>query len=278
MNALLPGITVDIDTIIHALDSRVKLLSAILLSWSLFLFPHYAQMIFFISFIFILFKIARVNFYNIFQTVKIIFPVILILGFVSIFFTQGKALFTSPKLSFYNITLGSVIITQEGLLALIPQTYALVFSVIIAGFFSYTTSSIALSQAFEWFFAPLQIIKIPVRDISMAITIAFRFVPIFIDEIDIITKAQSARGINFNKGNSIQKLFALIPLFVPLFVQAVIRAEELALAMQVRGFTSGQKRKLNRLKPLRFSLKDLIAIFILISYFLLQYFLGILLV
>ena len=97
-----------------------------------------------------------------------------------------------------------------------------------------TTTPNQLTDAMEKLMHPLTKIKVPVHEISMMMSIALRFIPILLEETDKIMKAQMARGADFESGNLIKKIKAMIPLLVPLFVSAFRRANDLAMAMEAR--------------------------------------------
>ena len=103
----------------------------------------------------------------------------------------------------------------------------------------------------------MKVIKIPVHEISMMMSIALRFIPILIEETDKIMKAQMARGAGFESGNIIQKAKAMVPLLVPLFISAMRRATDLAMAMEARCYHGGEGR--TKLKPLKYKKIDIIA-------------------
>ena len=103
----------------------------------------------------------------------------------------------------------------------------------------------------------LKVIKIPVHEISMMMSIALRFIPILIEETDKIMKAQMARGADFESGNIVQKAKAMVPLLVPLFISAMRRATDLAMAMEARCYHGGEGR--TKLKPLKYKKIDIIA-------------------
>ena len=104
-------------------------------------------------------------------------------------------------------------------------------------------------------------IRVPVHEIAMMMSIALRFIPILLEETDKIMKAQMARGADFESGNLIKKVKAMVPLLVPLFVSAFRRANDLALAMEARCYHGGEGR--TQMKPLRYQRRDGIAYFIL---------------
>ena len=124
---------------------------------------------------------------------------------------------------------------------------------------TYTTSPIALTDAMELLLNPLKKIKVPVHELSMMMCIALRFIPTLIEETDKIMSAQKARGADFESGNLIEKVKALIPILVPLFISAFRRADELATAMECRCYRGGEGR--TKMKLLRYKRQDFLAYF-----------------
>ena len=115
----------------------------------------------------------------------------------------------------------------------------------------------ALTDAIENLFRPLSRIHLPVHEFAMMMTIALRFIPTLIEETEKIMNAQKARGADFESGNLIKKIKAMIPLLVPLFVSAFRRANDLAMAMEARCYRGGAGR--TRMKQLVFTKNDIIA-------------------
>jgi energy-coupling factor transport system permease protein len=110
----------------------------------------------------------------------------------------------------------------------------------------------------------LKIFKVPVHDIAMMMSIALRCIPMLVEETDKIMKAQMARGADFESGNLIKKVKSLIPLLVPLFVSAFRRANDLAMAMEARGYRGGDGR--TKMKPLKYHANDEVAYLVLFVY------------
>ena len=130
---------------------------------------------------------------------------------------------------------------------------------------TYTTSPIALTDAIESLLSPLKLIKLPVHEFSMMMTIALRFIPTLIEETDKIMSAQKARGADFSSGGLIKRAKALLPVLVPLFISAFRRADELAVAMECRCYRGGKGRtKMTRrtLRPYDFILVIFFGAFI----------------
>ena len=111
---------------------------------------------------------------------------------------------------------------------------------------------------------PLGKLHVPVHEVAMMMSIALRFIPILLEETDKIMKAQIARGADFESGNLIKKAKSLVPLLVPLFISAFRRANDLAMAMEARGYHGGEGR--TKMKPLIYQNRDRIAYLILLAY------------
>ena len=131
---------------------------------------------------------------------------------------------------------------------------------LISGTFllTYTTSPISLTDGLESLLNPLKAIRLPVHELSMMMCIALRFIPTLIEETDKIMSAQKARGADFENGSLLQRVKALVPILVPLFISAFRRADELATAMECRCYQGGEGR--TKMKLLRFSYFDFVAL------------------
>ena len=195
-------------------------------------------------------------------------PLAMILVFTSvlnIFFTQGETVLVS----FWRIQ-----ITLEGVFRAIMMLSRI--TMLIAGTFllTYTTSPISLTDGLESLLNPLKAMKVPVHELSMMMCIALRFIPTLIEETDKIMSAQKARGADFEYGKLMERVKALIPILVPLFVSAFRRADELATAMECRCYHGGDgrtKMKLLRYKRLDFEAYG-IGVILLCLVFVLRHF------
>ena len=129
---------------------------------------------------------------------------------------------------------------------------------------TYTTTPNALTDGLEKMLGWMKKIHVPVHEFAMIMSIALRFVPILVEELDKIMKAQTARGIDFKEGNLFVRLKKLMPIMVPLFVSAVRRSNELALAMDARCYHGGEGR--TKMKPLQYQRNDYIAYIFVMFY------------
>ena len=121
-----------------------------------------------------------------------------------------------------------------------------------------TTSPINLTNGIEGLLSPLKIIKVPAHEIAMMMSIALRFIPTLVDETDKIMKAQKARGADFETGNLLRRVKALIPILIPLFINAFTRADDLALAMEARGYKGDRGR--TKFKELHYKKNDVFVL------------------
>lgn len=171
-------------------------------------------------------------------------PLLFILIFtavINIFFFKGDTLLVEWRfIHIYKEGLINAVLMIVRLISLIAGTSVLL---------TYTTSPLELTDAIESLFSPLKKIKVPVHEFAMMMTIALRFIPTLIEETDKIISAQKARGADFESGNLIRRVKALLPIIVPLFVSAFRRADELAEAMECRCYRGGEGRtKMKQMK------------------------------
>ena len=135
--------------------------------------------------------------------------------------------------------------------------------IVLASLLTFTTSPLKLTDATEKLLSPLRKIGVPAHELAMMMTIAIRFVPTLIEETDKIIKAQKSRGLDFESGNFIKRLKAMVPILVPLFLSSFRRADELALAMEARCYRGGEGR--THMKELHLTRLDFFAsIFVVI--------------
>ena len=129
---------------------------------------------------------------------------------------------------------------------------------------SLTTSPIELTDAIEALLNPLRKIKFPVHEMALMLSIALRFIPTLMDEAEKIMMAQKSRGVEFNSGSLLARVKAIIPLLIPLFISAFKRAEDLAIAMEARGYHGGEGRTKYRI--LKWEARDTLLILIMVCY------------
>ncbi len=253
MNLLLPGMYFAADTALHRLDPRVKMGAAMVLMVLPFAARHPLGHLLTVGLVVLAAALSRAPWRALLGTLRTVFWLGLFMFFFYFFTTPGRPL----------VALGGVAVTLEGLLAGTMQVYRLCLLAVVAALLTYTTSPLQLTHGLEAMLSPLAHLGFPVRELGMVLTIALRFVPTFFEEIETLSRAQKARGVDMAAGPPWQRIRNMVPVFVPLFLSAVRRAEELAVAMEARGFRSQPHR--TRLYRLALSRADGVAALVVLA-------------
>lgn len=236
-----------VDSKIHRLDPRVKILISFLYLISLFIVEDIRVFGLVTIFLMTIIKISKVPANYILRGLKPIFLIIIFAFTINLFMTPGDPIFTY----------GFLTITLQGVYQATFMVLRLVYLIIGTSLLTLTTSPIALTDGIEHLLNPYKKIGLPAHELAMMMTIALRFIPTLLTETDKIMKAQMARGADFESGNVFNRAKALIPLLVPLFISAFRRADELAMAMEARCYRGGENR--TRMKVLKYQSGDIFA-------------------
>lgn len=233
---------------IHLMDPRTKLIMLVVYIVALFSAGSWVSyglcLVFLISSI----AISTIPAKSIVRGMKPLVMILAFTGILNLFFTVGETVL----IQFWIIT-----ITLEGVVRAIFMTSRILMLITGTFLLTYTTSPISLTDGLEALMNPLKKIKVPVHELSMMMCIALRFIPTLIEETDKIMSAQKARGADFENGKLMERVKALVPILVPLFISAFRRADELATAMECRCYQGGDGR--TKMKLLRYGRYDFIA-------------------
>jgi len=156
------------------------------------------------------------------------------------------------------VRLGPLDISREGVERAAYLSLRLIVLVVAGSLLTLTTPPVALTDGLAWLGRPLRKLHLPTEELALMVTIALRFIPTLLAELDTIMRAQRARGADFSRGGPLRRARALVPLLVPLFVSAFRRADELALAMEARCYLPGVRR--TRLHPLAAGRRDVLLL------------------
>lgn len=242
------------DSVLHKLDPRVKLLGTLLFVITLF-FPKSLLCLGIATiFLILIVKLSKVPFAMMLRGVKPLFIIICFSAIINMFSVSGDIL----------IKLGPLSVTKQGLWMAFYLVIRLVYLVIGSSVMTFTTTPNELTDGLEKGFHFLKKIHIPVHELAMMMSIALRFIPILTEELDKIMKAQMSRGVDFESGNILERGKKLIPVLVPLFIAAIRRASDLAMAMDARCYNGGEGK--TRLHPLIYEKRDYIAYGIIALY------------
>ena len=151
-------------------------------------------------------------------------------------------------------------VSWQGIIVSALTIVRVLFLYYLTSMLLFTTSLVDLTDGLEALLSPLQKIGIPANAFIMVLVIAFKFVPIFVAEIERLVKAQAARGVRFDQGNFIQRTFKLAPLMIPLFVSGFKRAEMLSIAMEARCYGTHKGWRRSKRRALTFTRFDAVVL------------------
>ena len=245
------------NSLVHRFDPRLKLVLTIAYIVLLFAASNPLGLTLSILFLAVMYRVAKIPGKMILKSLKPILPIVVFTAVLNLFFVSGEG---EPL-----VHIGFLTIYAEGV------RYAVLMAVrvmaLIAGtsLLTYTTSPIVLTDAIEQLLKPLGKLHFPVHELAMLMSIALRFIPTLIEETDKIMNAQKARGAQLDTGKMTDRVKALVPVLIPLFISAFRRADELAMAMECRCYRGGDGR--TRLKVLRCEKQDYIDLAVCIACF-----------
>ena len=239
------------DSVVHKMDARMKIVLTFALIIAIFLCKSIPSLALIVLITTALILVSRVPLKMVLKSVKPIAVIVIFTGLLNLFYVRGG----TPLLDWHFIH-----ITSKGVFTAVFMAIRIICLVIISSLLTYTTTPTMLTDAIERLLSPLKIFKVPVHTLAMMMTLALRFIPTLVDEIDRITNAQKARGADLESGGIVEKIKALIPIIVPLFVSAIRRAYELADAMDCRCYVGGEGR--TRMKKMKLGAKDFAALII----------------
>jgi energy-coupling factor transport system permease protein len=249
MNNIALGRYLPLNSIIHNMDPRYKLMSMLILMVTIFLPSGYIGYVIIGIFVLLALLMAKLNFTMIFKAMK---PMLFMLVFLT--FVNTLVLRTGYVL----IDVFGFKIYSDAIFRTLYITVRLLLMIMVTTILTASTKPLDLTLAIEDLLSPFKRFGFPAHEIAMMISIALRFIPTLIDETNRIMKAQASRGVDLKEGSFKEKIVAILSLIVPLFVSSFQRAEELADAMEARGYVPSATR--TRYKQLVHGLKDYIML------------------
>lgn len=242
------------NSLIHRLDPRTKILGTAFLIVLLFMVDGFIGYGLAALAIAAVIHASELPWRYVLRGLRPLLVILLLTVGLNLFLTEGEVIFRLWVLT----------VTKEGLFRGLMMGTRLVLLIVGTSLLTLTTSPIQLTDGIETLLKPGRKIGIPAHELAMMMTIALRFIPTLLEETEKIMKAQMARGADFQSGNLMQRAKNLIPLLVPLFVNAFRRADDLAIAMEARGYRGGEGR--TKFKELRFQAIDGAALVLIITF------------
>lgn len=233
MENMIFGRYVPIDSLVHRMDPRSKLLLVFLFVCIVFLANNAITYGILGIFTILMLYLSKVPFRFLYAGLKPVLWLILFTLILHIFLTkEGELLFRLGWLEVY----------EGGLIQGLFISLRFFYLILVTSLLTLTTTPIEITDGLETLLDPMKKIKFPVHEMALMMSISLRFIPTLMQETDKIMKAQMARGVEFSSGPIKARLKAIVPLLIPLFVSSFKRAEELAIAMEARGYRGGEGR------------------------------------
>ena len=233
LDKLLLGRYLQGDSFIHRLDPRTKFLATFLFIIIVFLANNWLTYFILAIFTMIALLASKIPMSFFWNGVKPLLWVILFTVVLQMVFTTGGDVY---------VEWAFIKITSYGVINAIFIFLRFMFIIFISTLMTLTTPPLQIADAMESIMKPLGKIGVPVHEIALMLSIALRFVPTLMDEAQKIMNAQRARGVDFGEGSLFEQMKAIIPILIPLFVSSFNRAEDLATAMEARGYQGGTGR------------------------------------
>ena len=239
---------------VHRADPRTKILFLIVYIVAVFLATNFyalgaCAVIFLLAAIF-----SGVPFYKLLRSVTGVLFLLLFMAILNLFFYQGETVWWSWKF---------ITITKEAVYYTIFLSVRLFLLVLGSSLLTLTTTPVALADGIESLLSPLKLVRFPVHELALIMSIALRFIPILTDETGRIMNAQKARGADFETGGLIKRVKAIVPVLVPLLISAFRRADELGDAMDARCYAGSKVR--TKYKKLTYGWRDVFAAFFAVA-------------
>lgn len=249
MDSFTLGRYIPLNSLMHKFDPRAKIIAMFILMVSIFMPSGFVGYIGIVLVIGVGIYGSRLNLKFFWNAMKPMFFMLGVLFVINILVVKGG----TPLVAIGPITIYSNALSQTGYI-----TIRLVLMIVLTTLLTATTKPTDMTVALEDLMNPLKKIGVPANEIAMIISIALRFIPTLIEETGRIMKAQTSRGVDLQEGSLKEKVMAVLSLIVPLFVSSYQRAEELANAMEARGYVPEKKR--TRYRQLHMKFQDYVLI------------------
>jgi energy-coupling factor transport system permease protein len=219
-------------SLIHRMDPRVKIALTFVFIVFIFVASNFEGLLIMVALMFAILLMSGVPLKQYFKSLKAILFIVIFTGVLNLFYGSGHVIWQWKVMQ----------ITDGGICNALFVSIRIVSLILYSSVLTFTTSPTDLTDALERIMKPLKALHVKVHEIAMMMTIALRFVPTLLEETDKIMNAQKARGADLESGGVTQRIHAMIPILIPLFVSSFRRAYDLAMAMECRCYHGGEGR------------------------------------
>ncbi|WP_066058489.1 energy-coupling factor transporter transmembrane component T family protein [Robertmurraya korlensis] len=245
MDKMIFGRYIPADSVLHRMDPRSKLVLIFLFVCVVFLANNSLTYGTLLVYTIIMLSLSKISIRFIMSGLKPVLWLVVFTLFLHLFLTkEGTLLFQ----------LGWIEVYEEGVKQGLFISLRFFLLILMTSLLTLTTTPIEITDGLEELLGPLKKVKFPVHELALMMSISLRFIPTLMQETDKIMKAQSARGVDFTGGPVKDRVKAIIPLLIPLFISSFKRAEELAIAMEARGYRGGEGR--TKYRQLNWGIRD----------------------
>ncbi len=244
------------DSFVHKMDARVKLILSLLFMVGIFFVQSFIGFLWITIFLIFAIGFSKVPLGSILKSIKGIIVLLVLTAVLNVFFTKTGTLLCEWWI---------FAIYDEGLITAAKMLLRLVYLVMGSSLLTLTTTPVDLTHALESLLKPLRVIKFPVHELALIMSLTLSFIPSLIEETDRIIRAQKARGANFDTGNLFKRAKAFVPILIPLLVGGFRRAEELANAMNSRCYEGAKKR--TQMRVMKLSWRDFVGALFTVIFF-----------
>ena len=244
------------DSFLHKMDARVKLVLCLVFMVGIFFVVSFVGFAWLTLFLLLAIAFSKVPLKSILKSIKGIIILLALTVLLNVFFTKtGNLLWEWWIFQIYD----------EGLKFAAKMLLRLTYLVMGSSLLTLTTTPVDLTHAIESLMKPLRVVRFPVHELALIMSLTLSFIPCLIEETDRIIRAQKARGANFDTGNLVKRAKAFVPILIPLLVGGFRRAEELANAMNSRCYEGATVR--TQMRVMKVSWRDFVGAIVVVLFF-----------
>ena len=253
------GQFVETDSFVHRMDARVKIAATSVLIVASFLIDSFLGFAVVLPLLVVIGVVSKIPLGYILRGSRIFIAFLVFILAFQVLFYPGDV----PESS-YLWRWGILSVSTEGLYTAGIIALRVILLYYVTTMLMLTTSLVDLTNGLELIFGPLQRLRVPVNELVLVFVIAIKFVPIFIEEMERLARAQTARGVPFDEGGALTRARRLGRLLVPIFISGFARADTLTIAMNTRSYRGGRYR--TKLRQMRAKSSDWLVLVLVIAW------------
>jgi energy-coupling factor transport system permease protein len=251
------GQFVETDSFVHRMDARVKIAATSVLIVASFLIDSFLGFAVVLPLLVVIGVVSKIPLGYILRGSRIFIAFLVFILAFQVLFYPGDV----PESS-YLWRWGILSVSTEGLYTAGIIALRVILLYYVTTMLMLTTSLVDLTNGLELIFGPLQRLRVPVNELVLVFVIAIKFVPIYIEEMERLARAQTARGVPFDEGGALTRARRLGRLLVPIFISGFARADTLTIAMNTRSYRGGRYR--TKLRQMRAKSSDWLVLVLVI--------------